>query len=219
MPTERANKIEMSRGGDLTAFAFGEVIGVLDLPINFSGLNVLDIGSGFSPFTAEAQRRGAKFAVGVDRGYGDMDNFSRLFDGRLNFQSIFLSEQIVKEQRANKRLFLESLGIAQYMAALGGSLPFTEGVFDLCVAFSSISTFFMKDPKVLSAQVQEAMRVLKNGGELRMFPWPGPEKSFWTKKQKSNALALEEEFKQREIDCFLEGVDRDIDPYLRLAKR
>jgi len=52
-------------------------------------------------------------------------------------------------------------------------LPFPDNSIDYCFSVEAITAFAIthENPKPLIDCVSEAMRVLRPGGELRLFPW------------------------------------------------
>ena len=78
----------------------------------------------------------------------------------------------VQSERTHKR-FLEDVrsnGGTSYVAAFAERLPFKDNIADFCYSIECLSAFTINNKSAFIKSVSEAIRVLKPGGELQIYP-------------------------------------------------
>lgn len=102
------------------------------------------------------------------------------------------SQLYVKHQRKARDEFFSGLdqGDDYYIPAVAGQLPFRDDTFDITFSLQTISFFLIKDRDVFLNAVQEAVRVTKLGGTVRLQPWLGTPGNPWEGEWLQTASAL-----------------------------
>lgn len=196
-----------------------------------SGLYILDIGSGTSLAPSELGRLGAK-AFAVDFRYKSLKELKRNIDRYLTNPAFYSNRPVLplsnEERRAerefirwmrkNKEAFFARVSRDRsiYIAALAGSLPFRDETFDLCFSVNCLNAL-LTDFEVFVDCVDEAMRVLKKGGELQITPWyTGQGK--WGKIRAEHAAQFIEHLARKEITYTIESVEPMLHKRLKIRK-
>ncbi|MFH0936702.1 MAG: methyltransferase domain-containing protein, partial [Candidatus Daviesbacteria bacterium] len=82
---------------------------------------------------------------------------------------------------------------------------FKDNSFDLCCSLESITKFLLKDKEVFEQAISEALRVLKDGGQLILQPWANKRISFgWTEQEFKNAKSYKHFLENHRIPHKLE---------------
>jgi ubiquinone/menaquinone biosynthesis C-methylase UbiE len=132
------------------------------------GKKILDIGSGLSDFPAETNERfkeSGTVAVGLDPIYQSLGN---------NFEEF--KENVKKANmgwnsiagRGSGHAYGRTKTASFKVAGSHQELPFGDESFDLVVANNSITQY--KDREVTKKALKEAVRVIKENGEIRIQP-------------------------------------------------
>jgi SAM-dependent methyltransferase len=130
------------------------------------------------------------------------------------------SQLYVRKQRQARDAFFGNLGrhSENYIGALAGELPFQDDTFDFAFSLQTISFFLIRDREVFMHSVNEALRVLKPGGELQLQPWPGNPMVPWPKINNENAGALVRDLRSRGIRYAVKPTTPMTSPVLRVVK-
>lgn len=152
-----------------------DLLPLVEVPNNLTGLHILDIGGGGSDFTAVLLEKGAD-AYAIDPLYA---NRSKLISQIKNH----LREQLVSGinpidtaylSRQNKALehFKESARVSpeHYLARLATKTGFLDNTFEYVFSFNCITEFLGLDENVLISAVTEAIRITKPGGIIQIYP-------------------------------------------------
>lgn len=192
-----------------------------------AGLRVLDMGTGVSLVVRELNERGAQ-AVGIDLKYRDRPTLKRSFNH--NFRKIkrqyswMNRPEVVEAAKVTGEMFFNTIGEpeSQYIAASATHLPFADGVFDLALSISCHSTYFLKGKRldILQDQTTEALRVLRAGGEFRIYPWLDSDYIvyLWEESEYNNAEKFLGWLGGRNTGYSIEGKDRTIGSYLKITR-
>ena len=121
---------------------------------------VLDIGAGAALFAKEAKKRNIDVTV-LDPMYGLEDGIEILKTaGKKDYDKAAVN---IDEQRKRKDWLPKALG------AIGKEMPFKDDSFDKEICMLS-SFFYAEDDQELEDNLNEALRVLKSGGKLLIYP-------------------------------------------------
>lgn len=122
---------------------------------------ILEIGAGAALFAKEAKRRNIDVTV-LDPMYGLEDGIEILKTaGKKDYDKAAVS---IDEQRKRKDWIPKALG------AIGKEMPFKDASFDKEICMLS-SFFYAEDNQELEDNLSEALRVLKSGGKLLIYPF------------------------------------------------
>jgi|GEM_PF-6129628 len=122
---------------------------------------ILDIGAGAALFAKEAKQRNIDVTA-IDPMYGLEDGIEILKTaGKEEYSKPATS---VDKQRKRKNWLPKALG------AIGKEMPFKDAVFDKEICMLS-SFFYAEDDQELEDNLNEALRVLKSGGKLLIYPF------------------------------------------------
>jgi SAM-dependent methyltransferase len=122
---------------------------------------ILDIGAGAALFAKEAKKRNIDVTA-INPMYGLEDGIEILKTaGKKEYGK---SAASVEEQRKRKDWLPKALG------AIGKEMPFKNAVFDKEICMLS-SFFYAEDNQELEDNLNEALRVLKSGGRLLIYPF------------------------------------------------
>ena len=122
---------------------------------------ILDIGAGAALFAKEAKKRNIDVAV-LDPMYGLEDGIEILKTaGKKEHNKSAIS---IDEQRQRKDWIPKALG------AIGKEMPFKDASFDKEICMLS-SFFYAEEDQELEDNLNEALRVLKSGGKLLIYPF------------------------------------------------
>ncbi len=125
------------------------------------GKRILDIGAGSAIFAKEAQKKNIDVTA-IDPMYGLEDGIKILKTaGKKKYPEPAKS---VEEQRERKKW------LPKAACAIGKDMPFRENHFDTEICMLS-SFFYSENDQDLSDNLKEAMRVLKTGGKLYIYPF------------------------------------------------
>lgn len=141
----------------------------IGLPNDVSGLRVLDIGSGASTVVEGLSRKGAQ-AYGIDPIYTSKGQIFASYQRSIkkgNTDPDFASSL----ERSVEKFIANRLRSGRYIAASATDLPFRDSSIDLIYSHQCLSAFLIRDRGVFLRAIEEAMRVLKSGGQLRIHPW------------------------------------------------
>lgn len=160
----------------------GEYAHVIRFP-DVRGKTVLDIGSGSSDCVKWLNSNGAK-AYGIDVRYADLQvlrsdvdvSFSRVKKRIMAYKKP--EHEKINHLRAidaSRRNFEDDIRInpGRYLASFASRLPFTDESFDFVFSLNCITHGLDRDYSVLENCVNDALRVLKPGGELQLYPFLG----------------------------------------------
>lgn len=156
-------------------------------PENLRGLKVLEIGAGQSNVVASLRKRGAE-AVAIDPAY----LFPVEHDSRTE---AYLNEEILTRDKEWYRLLQEARkGFKEdkvktpgsYVPAEAESLPFKPYTFDFVLSNFCICPVLSLNFNQLEKSMSEALRVLKPGGLLTVFPFDNHEDIYEKKFQQAD---------------------------------
>lgn len=158
---------------------------IISFPENLAAIRILDIGSGESNYVSWLNAHGAS-AYGIDARYGDRSRLEKDFAQGLEYaprKSLAVSsygtqawEEFVARTEGTRKKFLSHFDANRrnYIASLAGYLPFADGSFDFVLSINCITNGLDKaDYEIFQHVVFEALRVLKNDGELQLYPFLG----------------------------------------------
>lgn len=222
MPNNREKSI--ADGSFSTAAPLERLAAIIGLPEDVAGLRIVDIGSGASNAVARLNERGA-IATGIDPGYfrvnrlvrsaqREVDKAKQLNPKRYRADMTALQE-FEKDHRMNGN---------RYIAGYAGELPFDDNSVDIAFSQLAVSVFLADDREVMFKAVDEALRVLKPAEDaipkerrsVILQPWLSP---FWESKIRvANARALEVSLRERGIPYFVEQIDPQVSPRIRIVK-
>lgn len=176
-PIEAKARI-IAQGCDVTGNRWEVLKDFYRLPQDVTGLKIADICAGESDLTAVLSSLGAD-AVAVDMGYANPD----LLRGRRvqTFKNSLIRSGLSPEsvshipptefEKATQR-FARSLreNPEKYVHASALALPFGDNQFDFVLSFFGIVGVFEEDMQVLRRAINEAIRVVKPGGQVQIGP-------------------------------------------------
>jgi len=222
--TLRAREKGLADGSFSTAASYERVADIMGLPDDVAGLRIVDIGSGASNAVAKLNERGA-IASGIDPGYFRVNRLVRS-----------AQREVRKAQHSNPRKFRADMAALQeferdqqrhrerYIGGYAGQLPFEDSSVDIAYSVLAVSIFLADDREVMFGAVDEALRVLKPAEEgvpkerrsVILQPWLS---RFWESRTRiQNAAALETSLRERGIPFFVESIDPQVSPRLRIVK-
>ena len=164
---------ELLYGISVTARPFSHI----EQYIDFSHTKTaLDVAAGCSDTTAKLVTMGVD-AFAVDPRYGRyFDIEARCLSDLEQWQS--MDRDIPEDMSFGKQIkamFVFSASRKQephrYRAGSATSLPFADGTFDNVFSAHGISEHLSGDLELLSASIDEALRVTTDGGRIQIYPW------------------------------------------------
>jgi SAM-dependent methyltransferase len=222
MPTSREKSL--ADGSFSTAASYQRLAAIMGLPEDVAGLRIVDIGSGASNAVARLNERGA-IASGVDPGYFRINRLLRS-----------AQREVSKSKQTNPRRFRADIAALEeferdqringdrYIAGYAGELPFDDNSIDIVYSQLAISVFLADDREVMFKAVDEALRVLKPTEDgvpnvrrsVILQPWIS---RFWESRARiANATALQASLSERGIPFFVEQIDPQVSPRIRIVK-
>lgn len=169
---------EISEAAPVSGNKWQDLIKVYRLPENLSGKRTLDVCAGESNFCAWLLVQGAE-AYAVDYFYSD---FFQLRVGRVRNLLKSIGREDIDPTKSDPRvlrildedtaMFKRSVDIqpSSYIAASAHALPFRDKTFHLITSYYGIFGVMDNDRNLLQMAIQEAIRVLRKGGELQIAP-------------------------------------------------
>lgn len=127
---------------------------------NYSGKKILDVCTGVSDFVAKLLKKGAD-AYALDLGYENMGEFLRGVSQRGGWP---INSSFADSLRQNPE---------RYIAGSAHKLPFDSNSFDAVTSHYGIFGVMDLDKDLLEQSVNEAVRVLKPNGILKIGPFQG----------------------------------------------
>lgn len=155
-----------------TAADYQMVAFLMKFPEVVEGKTILDLGAGASETVIELQKRGAN-AIAVDYRYQNLNSLQLSIDQQLQkMRRRAIPGQPDYQQKTNlaRQAFFESRD-KQLITAIAGALPFKDNSVDIVYSIESVIPFLINNNEVFTNAIQEALRVLKPKGQLRLFPW------------------------------------------------
>lgn len=173
-------ELKGAENSNVTPMGLNVIRKVISFPEDIEGKVVIDICSGASDAALELSKIGAK-ACGVDFRYGNLKELKRKIDNSLNnYQSTVKEDEspelirMIRKMRDKFFQFADS-GTGDYIAAMASSLPFKDDSVDFCFSTHGISGIYSGDHRTTLGLIQEAIRVVKPGGEIQLYPWLIPD--------------------------------------------
>lgn len=176
------NEYNLSKELSLSAMSARASRSCIRFPDCLEGLKILDIGSGQSDCLSSL-RSGGALAIGIDPRYGDkscleydMEECMRKLKGRNvpEFGEAQWEIQSRRIERAREGFERDlSLHPGCYIAALAGNLPFPDGFFDFAYSINTITHGLDREYEIFKQAVLEALRVVRHGSELQLYPFLG----------------------------------------------
>lgn len=137
------------------------------------GKRIIEVCSGFSTSCMKLREQGA-MAIAIDYRYKDLhrmvNSLQHYFDKKYQLKDTNPNEYEV--EIASAVSFIENIPKSggQNVAALAGSLPFQNGVFDDGFSFNGLS-LLVANPDVFLSLIKEGLRVLKPGRIFQVAPF------------------------------------------------
>jgi SAM-dependent methyltransferase len=165
-----------------TARPWSVVAALIPFDVEVAGTTIVDVGAGGSNAVAALLDAGAN-AFAIDPRYRSWPALERecsaYFErhealGRLP-QAREASAKPIAQQRAAFRAFAASFHdprhAGRYRAAVATNLPFPAESVDLVYSLDCITQYLDRRFELLTAAVEEALRVLRSGGRLVLAPF------------------------------------------------
>lgn len=130
----------------------------------------LDVCAGGSPLTAELLKKGVD-ALALDLNFGNRLPFLRR--NLSGVAELILKDPHVVSREVDSPQFWQSIqdNPDRYIQGDATKLPFPDNSFDLVLSFYGYCGVLDIDMQTLTVAVDEALRVLEPGGELRFGPF------------------------------------------------
>lgn len=172
---------------------------LIDFPAKLTGIRVLDIGAGESDCTAWLNKQGAS-AYAIDPRYRDVRLLRHDTDITLlpKFQKCAsrygtaVAENLRRSIERTRGIFMSDMNLHPnyYIAALAGSLPFSDESFDFIYSIDCITKGLDEDETIFRQAINEALRVLRRDGTLQLHPYLGYGNSPNAKNQKKVFMSI-----------------------------
>lgn len=207
-----------------SAAPYEQVAAIIGLPDDVRGLTIVDIGAGASSSVAELNRRGA-VATAIDPAYARVNRLVRSVQKYLKPDQVGNPSKF-RRQTASLQEFEKDFqrNRDRYLAGFAGELPFNDNSIDIVYSQLAVSFFLGGDRDVLTRAVNEALRVLKPAEEgipkekrsIIFQPWINPRTI--DNRRQPNMRAVEASLRDRGISFFIETIDPQISPRIRIVK-
>lgn len=204
----------------ITDRTYGQYIDGLCLPEQeLESKTVLDIGSGLSDFPTRANKKfkeSGTVVVALDSMYESLGkNFEEFKENAKKANMDWVSKAVSSNlTEACEKAYKMVKEDAHKMAGSHQELPFGDENFDLVLANNSITQY--KDREITKTALKEALRVVKESGEVRILPadlrWDRMKESLYVHTFEAPNPETKEEAKKLELDI---GPDREIFEILR----
>jgi len=175
LSSERLRKITFE--SPVSGNKWQDLVGVYRLPQNLKEVMILDVCAGESNFCDWLLKQGSR-AFAVDYLYSNLDQLHiKRLENLLKVEGLAGKVSPTDPRLRGKfdpdtALFRESIrnNPSSYMSASTSALPFRDGIFRYVTSYYGIFGVMDRDMQLLEASTNEALRVLKHGGELQIAP-------------------------------------------------
>jgi ubiquinone/menaquinone biosynthesis C-methylase UbiE len=180
---------------------------------------ILDIGSGLSDFPTKANKKfkeSGTAVVALDPMYESLGkNFEEFKENAKKANMAWASKAVsLNSTETYEKAYKMVKEDEHKVAGSHQELPFGDENFDLVLANNSITQY--KDREITKTALEEALRVVKGSGEVRILPadlrWDWRKKSLYVHTFEAPTSETKEEAKKLELEI---GPDREMFEILR----